>query len=46
VTRGRKPVKILATGEISRPLNLKVHAVSGKALEKITAVGGTVELIK
>lgn len=46
VTRGRKPVKILATGEISRPLNLKVHAVSGKALEKITAAGGTVELIK
>ncbi len=46
VTRGRMPVKILATGEISRPLNLKVHAVSGKALEKIKAVGGTVELIK
>jgi large subunit ribosomal protein L15 len=46
VTCGRKPVKILATGEISRPMNLKVHAVSGKALEKITAVGGTVELIK
>jgi len=46
VTRGRMPVKILATGEISRPLNLKVHAVSGKALEKIQAVGGTVELIK
>jgi len=47
VTCGRKkPVKILAMGEISRPLNLKVHAVSGKALEKIKAVGGTVELIK
>lgn len=46
VTRGRKPVKILAMGEISRPMNLKVHAVSGKALEKITAAGGTVELIK
>ncbi|MBM3308264.1 MAG: 50S ribosomal protein L15 [Candidatus Eisenbacteria bacterium] len=46
VTRGRKPVKVLGTGEISRPVNLKVHAVSGKALEKIKAVGGTVEVIK
>jgi len=46
VRRSRKPVKVLATGEISKPLSLKVHAISGKALEKVKAAGGTVELIK
>jgi len=46
VRRSRKPVKVLANGEITKPMTLKVHAVSGKALEKIKAVGGTVELIK
>lgn len=46
LTRTRKPVKVLAVGEISRPVTLRVHAVSGKALEKIKAVGGSVELIK
>jgi len=46
VRRSRKPVKVLANGEITKPMMLKVHAVSGKALEKIKAVGGTVELIK
>lgn len=46
LTRTRKPVKVLAVGEISRPVTLRVHAVSDKALEKIKAVGGSVELIK
>jgi large subunit ribosomal protein L15 len=46
VTGSRKPVKVLAVGEVSRALNLKVNAVSKKALEKIEAAGGTVELIK
>lgn len=46
VTGSRKPVKVLAVGEVSRTLNLKVNAVSKKALEKIEAAGGTVELIK
>ena len=46
VTGSRKPVKVLAVGEVSRILNLKVNAVSKKALEKIEAAGGTVELIK
>jgi large subunit ribosomal protein L15 len=46
LTRARKPVKVLAVGELSKPVTLRVHAVSGKALEKIKAVGGSVELIK
>jgi large subunit ribosomal protein L15 len=46
VTRAKMPVKVLAQGEITRPIDLRVHAVSGKALEKIKAAGGTVELIK
>jgi large subunit ribosomal protein L15 len=46
VTGSRKPVKVLAVGEVSRVLNLRVNAVSKKALEKIEAAGGTVELIK
>lgn len=47
VVRGsKKPVKVLAVGELTRALNLSVNAVSKKALEKIEAAGGTVELIK
>ncbi len=42
----KKPVKVLAMGEITRAIDLKVHAVSEKALEKIKAAGGSVELIK
>lgn len=46
VTRASRPVKVLAMGEIGRAIDLKVHAISAKALEKIEAAGGTVELIK
>jgi len=46
VTRGRMPVKVLANGEITRAMDLKVHAVSGKAREKLEAAGCTVELVK
>lgn len=46
VTGTKKPVKLLAMGEINRAVDLKIHAVSGKALEKIKAAGGSVELIK
>lgn len=46
VTGSRKPVKVLAMGDVTRALSLKVNAVSKKALEKIEAAGGTVELIK
>lgn len=46
VKGSKKPVKVLAIGDITRALDLKVHAASAKAVEKITAAGGSVELIK
>lgn len=40
-----KPVKILGTGELNVSLNLKVHAASKIAMEKIAAAGGKVEIL-
>ncbi|QKG24855.1 50S ribosomal protein L15 [Actinomadura verrucosospora] len=42
VRRGR-PVKVLGTGEISVAVQVKVHAFSGAAKEKIAAAGGTAD---
>jgi large subunit ribosomal protein L15 len=42
VRRGR-PVKILGTGEISVAVQVKAHAFSGAAKEKIAAAGGTAD---
>ena len=42
IVKGRGPVKILADGEIAKPLTIKVPT-SAKAREKIVAAGGTVE---
>ena len=42
VRRGR-PVKILGTGEISVAVQVKAHAFSGSAKEKIAAAGGTAD---
>ncbi|MBM2824588.1 MAG: ribosomal protein [Dehalococcoidales bacterium] len=41
----RKPVKILAEGEISHPLMVKAHKFSTAAKDKIEAAGGSVEEI-
>ena len=38
-------VKVLARGELSRKLDLQVHAVSKTAEAAITAAGGTVTLV-
>jgi len=38
-------IKLLGEGEISRPVTVRLHAVSGSAREKITAAGGKVEEI-
>ena len=38
-----KKVKILGIGEIETPLNLKAHAFSQSAREKIEKAGGTIE---
>ncbi len=40
-----KYVKILGEGEISKPINVKVHAISKSAREKIEKAGGTIELL-
>ena len=39
------PYKILADGEIERPLNISANMFSKKAIEKIERVGGTVNFI-
>ena len=39
-------VKLLGTGDVSKKLTIRVHAISGTAREKIEAAGGTVELLR
>jgi large subunit ribosomal protein L15 len=39
-------VKLLASGDISKKLTIRVHAISAAAREKIEAAGGTVELLR
>ena len=39
----RRPVKILANGELDRPLTVRAHAFSTVAREKIEAAGGRAE---
>lgn len=45
VTRGEKPVKVLGTGSIDRPLTVRAHRFSKSAVEKIEAAGGSAVLI-
>jgi large subunit ribosomal protein L15 len=44
-TRKDIPVKILAKGEISKPLTVHAHKFSTAAREAIEAAGGTVQII-
>jgi len=39
-------VKLLGTGEVTKKLVVRVHAISASAREKIEAAGGTVELLR
>ncbi|MDR1576830.1 MAG: 50S ribosomal protein L15 [Deltaproteobacteria bacterium] len=39
------PVKLLAKGDLDKPLVVKVQAASQKALERIQALGGRVEIL-
>ena len=43
--RSRKKLKILADGELTKILTVKAQAFSGKAREKITALGGVAEVV-
>ena len=42
----RRPIKILAEGDINHPLSVKAHKFSTAAKAKIEAVGGTVEEVE
>jgi large subunit ribosomal protein L15 len=42
----RTDVKVLGTGEISKKLTIRVHAISATAREKIEKAGGTVDLLR
>ncbi len=41
----RTKVKVLARGDISKKLTVRAHKFSGTAQEKITAAGGTAEVL-
>jgi large subunit ribosomal protein L15 len=45
IRKAHLPVKLLAKGDLEKPLTIKVQAASKKALEKIAAVGGQVEIL-
>lgn len=45
-SKNQAGIKVLATGEISKKITVKVNAISASAQKKIEAAGGTVELAK
>jgi len=45
LAKGRGPVKVLANGEVTKAVTLKVQAISAKAREKVLAAGGSVEVV-
>jgi large subunit ribosomal protein L15 len=40
IKKGKGPVKILAEGELTKPLTIQAHAFSAEALKKIESAGG------
>ena len=42
---GNSLIKVLARGEVSKALTVRVHKFSGKAAEKIAAAGGQAEAV-
>jgi len=42
---GRRPIKVLARGEMGKALTVRAHKFSGKASEKLAAAGGSAETI-
>jgi large subunit ribosomal protein L15 len=45
LARKGTPVKVLGQGDVSVALQVRAHAFSATAAEKITAAGGTVEVV-
>jgi len=46
IPRASSPVKVLAAGELSHALTLRVHRISAAARVAVEAAGGTVELLE
>jgi large subunit ribosomal protein L15 len=46
VRNSRRPIKVLARGDISKQLTVRAHKFSGKALEKLAAAGGAAEVLQ
>jgi len=45
ISNARRPVKVLARGDISKKLTIQAHKFSGKAADKIAAAGGAAEVL-
>jgi large subunit ribosomal protein L15 len=45
IVHGRGPIVLLGNGEIERAVKVSVHRISKSAEEKITKVGGTIEML-
>ena len=45
LVRAGRPIKVLGQGELTKPLTVKAHAFSASAQARITAAGGSVEVI-
>ena len=45
IKKQETPIKILAGGILTKPLTVKAQTFSAKALEKISSLGGTAEVI-
>ncbi len=45
IVSGKKPVKLLATGQVTAPLSITVNACSEVAARKISDAGGKVEIV-
>ncbi len=45
IVKKNLPVKILGEGNLTKPLNVKVHAFSQSAQRKICACGGKIEVV-
>jgi large subunit ribosomal protein L15 len=45
INNARRPIKVLARGDIAKQLTVQAHKFSGKAAEKIAAAGGATEVL-
>jgi large subunit ribosomal protein L15 len=46
VKKGHDRLKVLAQGDLSKAFTIRAHKFSAAAIEKITAAGGSIELIE